>query len=107
VQGDAMATGFLQGCYFVRISLSNFGPGNHTVRCYMTMSNNNPAVYQTVTRSGDGTFQDCSFSSAGRWVMVVVNGVIQGGNSSPDQYGWAVNNHTGVLSNLSEQWPTN
>lgn len=107
VQGDAMATGFTQGCYFVRISMSNFGPGNHTVRCYMTMSTLNPAVYQTVTRSGNGTFQDCSFSSAGRWVMVVVDGVIQGGNSSLDQYGWAVNHHTGYISNLSQQWPTN
>lgn len=107
VYGDGMATGDSQGCYRLRISLRNFSPGAHTVRCYMTMNNPpQPAVYKTIS-VGNGDYQDCSFSSAGRWVMVVVDGTIAGGNTSPDQYGWAVGHHSGYLSNVSPQWPTN
>ncbi len=86
--------------------MRDFSPGAHTVRCYMTMNNNQPAVYKTISL-GNGDFQDCSFSSAGRWVWVVVDGTVQGGNVSANQYGWAVDHHSGVISNVSPQWPTN
>jgi hypothetical protein len=105
--GDGMVHDNL-GCYWLQISMSNFPAGNHHVRCYETMSNNNPAVYYELDHSGNGTFQDCSFSSAGRWVMVMVDGVIYGGNSSPDQCGFAQNNHSpdGYFSGCTPQWPT-
>lgn len=106
--GDS-GTGDAQGCYYVTISLRNFGSGDHVVRCYMSMNSGDAKAYKTITVSGNPTFNDCSFSSAGRWVWVVVDGVLTGGNQ-PDQYGWAVNHHTGYISNVSNNgfgWPTN
>jgi hypothetical protein len=107
VYGDAMATGDTQGCYNVVISMNNFSSGNHVVRCYETRNAGTPGLYKTINHAGGGTFQDCSFSSAGRWVMVVVDGSIGGFAPTLDQCGAAAANHDGYFSGCTAQWPTN
>ena len=84
--------------------MTDFSPGNHTVNCYMTMNSGNPDVYASFT-AGNGTHNQCSFSSAGRWVWVIVDGVITSHCACANQAANAQNNHSGTMSNISEQWP--
>ena len=104
--GD-FGVGDTKGCFYLSITMNNFDSGSHVIRCYMSMNAGDAKVYKTITRSGNGTFQDCSFSSAGRWVWVVVDGTVGAGNM-PNQYQWAVDHHTGTISNVSNGgvgWP--
>lgn len=109
IYGDAQRSGDTRpNCYYLTISLSNFPAGGHTVRCYMTMNSGTPAVYKTISM-GNGTVNDCSFSSGGRWVWVVVDGEVYGGYVGLAQYEWARQNHSGYISDQSDTpgWPGN
>jgi len=89
-----------QGCYFVRVTLAGWS-GTHTVRCFSTMNEGFYQEYASFT-AGNGTHNACSYSAAGRHVIVVVDGSLQG----------APNGHLTVdppaaASNLHGRWRTN
>lgn len=101
------ATGDTQGCYNIRIDMSGFGPGNHTVRCYSTMNSNTWQEFASFT-AGNGVHNQCSYTLAGRWVAVTVNGTISGATwPTADGCRFADNNHSGTYSGCYGQWPTN
>lgn len=88
------------GCYFVAINLSGWSPGQHTVRCYMSMNSGSWSQYDSFT-TDNGSHGGCSFSSAGRAVIVAVDTTIAGPNGGPYNSGG-----TGAISNVQGAWPT-
>lgn len=90
-----------QGCYNVRIVMSGWS-APQTVRCFGTTNNGTWELYSTFT-AGNGTHQRCSYSQAGRWVAVVVGG----GSIAGDLNQNPIEPAGSVLSNVSNQWPTN
>ena len=97
--GDG-ATGNLQGCYNIQISMSGW-TGTHTVRCYASWSNGTWVNFASFT-AGNGTHNQCSYSSAGRGVVVAVDTTVGGA-----AYGTATNTGGGgALSGIYAPWPT-
>jgi len=89
-----------QGCYNIQISMAGW-TGNHTVRCFSTMNTGFWKLFDSFTAS-NGVHQNCGYSQAGRQVVVLVNGNIDGDphsqmNIPPD----------GAGSNIWGPWPTN
>ena len=104
--GDGMAYD-PTGCYFVSVNMVDFSAGSHAVRCYMTTNANHWQEFASYS-AGNGVSQACSFSSAGRWVAVIVDGTLSTAYAGADQCGFLRNesNHTGTRSDRSQQWPT-
>lgn len=100
--GDG-STGNLQGCYNISISMSGW-PGQHTVRCYSRWASTTAWVEFASFVAGNGTHNQCSYSSAGRVVLVSVDAV-PGGNAQLSQA--FVASGSGTISNIYGPWPTN
>ncbi|HRE00831.1 MAG TPA: fibronectin type III domain-containing protein, partial [Ilumatobacteraceae bacterium] len=91
-----------QGCYFIAVSLSNSSSGSHTIHCYHSTNAGLWAEFDSYSTTNTSS-QGCSYSSAGRWVTVVVDGT--GSGSSPGSP--PTPSSGGVVSNIYGQWPTN
>jgi hypothetical protein len=89
--------GPLQGCYYVNISISN-AIGSVPVRCYGRVVGG-WSLYESFT-AGDGSHVACSYSYAGRAVVVAVDGTISGSDCCP------VVSSGGGRSNIIDPWPT-
>ncbi len=70
-----------QGCYVLNIRLEGWS-GNQTVRCFSSMNSEIWNQFDSFT-AGNGVYQDCSYSQAGRWIHVVVGGGTIQGQTSP------------------------
>ncbi|MGK2955012.1 MAG: Ig-like domain-containing protein, partial [Solirubrobacterales bacterium] len=89
--------GPLEGCYYLNISVSN-AIGSVPVRCYGRVAGG-WSLYESFT-AGNGTHTACSYSYAGRAVVVAVNGTISGSDCCP------VVSSGGGRSNIIDPWPT-
>lgn len=88
------------GCYNIQINMSGW-PGTHTVRCWASWSDSTWWNFETFT-AGNGSHQACSYSAAGRGVVVSVDTVVGG-------VAWSnVSNagSGGAVSNIYAPWPT-
>jgi hypothetical protein len=88
------------GCYHIQINMSGW-PGSHTVRCWASWSNSTWWNFETFT-AGNGTHQACSYSSAGRGVVVSVDTVV-GGVAYSNVYNAGSG---GAVSNIYGPWPS-
>jgi hypothetical protein len=89
-----------RGCYNIRITMNGW-PSTHTVRCWASLSSSTWWNFATFN-AGNGTHQACSYSAAGRGVVVSVDTTV-GGVAYTSVYNAGSG---GAVSNIYSPWPT-
>lgn len=99
-----------QGCYFVRLNMTNWD-GPQTVRCFGSIESGGNFVYDeyaVVTSVSNGSHDICPYSLAGRTVVVVVGGYsIQGQGQGSAGNPYPIPDPTSKASDIFGPWTTN
>ena len=90
-----------QGCYYVRMNVSGFS-SPVTIRCFGSGQSGTWELVETITNVGNGPRDGCSYSLAGRQVVVVANGDLTGQGNGNNNV-----SPPAVASNIINPWPTN